>query len=620
MTKSPSPTESESRAERVGDEVIAVAFRRSIVVVVALAVLVGVGIWVFSGPGEAPPAEDGPEVEVLAQERPDELRLPRVPFVDITTEAGIDFVHESGARGEKLLPETMGGGCAFFDYDVDGDQDLLLVNSMAWPWDEGSEAEGSAASVGSRLYRNDGTGRFEDVTLQAGLGEALYGMGPAVGDYDGDGDPDVYVTAVGGNRLYRNDDGVFVDVTSESGVGGDAGMWSTGAAWFDADGDGLLDLVVVNYVTWTREIDLAQGFQLTGVGRAYGPPLSFEGSRPFFFRNLGDGTFEETAEEAGLVVRNATTGKPAAKSLAVALVDVNGDTRLDVAVANDTVRNFLFVSLGDGTFSEEGVEYGIAFDSYGKARGAMGIDTASLWDGEDTAIAIGNFANEMSALYVSERAGSVFSDDAITAGLGPATRMALTFGVFFFDADLDGRLDLLQANGHVEDEIGTVQASQSYEQPAQLFWNTGGQGGPLLALLPDEAVGDLTRPIVGRGASYADIDGDGDLDVLLTQTGGPPLLLRNDQATGHNWARVRLVASGANTGAIGARVTARVAGRTQARTVMPTRSYLSQVELPVTFGLGEHTRIDELAIRWPDGSEQRVGPLEAGREHVVLQP
>jgi len=603
-------------AMRGNDEVIGVAFRRSLVVVVVAALVVG-GVVLIANLGSGPaPVDDAPVLDALDQESPEGLVLPEIPFTDVTAQAGIDFVHESGARGEKLLPETMGGGVAFLDYDVDGDQDLLLVNSDIWPWDR-SPGEKRPTMA---LYRNEGSGRFEDVTEEAGLARPIYGMAPAVGDMDNDGDPDLFITAVGPNLLLRNDGGRFVEVTDEAGVGGEDDAWSTAAAWLDVDGDGLLDLVVTNYVVWSREIDLKQGFSLTGEGRSYGPPLSFEGERPYLYRNLGDGTFEETAEHAGLVVRNQTTGEPAAKSLGIAPVDLNGDGHLDMVIANDTVRNFAFINRGDGTFDEQGVELGIAFDSYGKARGAMGIDTTSLWEGEDLTIAIGNFANEMSALYTAEQPGSVFSDDAITAGIGPATRLALTFGVIFFDADLDGRQDLLQANGHVENEIQAVQRSQRYRQSAQLFWNTGGAGGPVFALLPEEAVGDLTRPIVGRGAAYADVDGDGDLDVVLTQTGGPALLLRNDQALGGNWVRVRLIGRSSNRDAIGAVLRARVGGGTLLRRVMPTRSYLSQVERVVTFGLGEAARIDELEITWPDGSTQTVGELGAGVVHEIIEP
>ena len=527
------------------------------------------------------------------------MATPSIPFTDVSALAGVVFRHENGAYGERLLPETMGGGVAFFDYDDDGDQDLLLVNSTRWPWRE-AEAQNPAPAATSKLFRNRGDGTFDDVSTATGMDLRFYGMGVAVGDYDGDGWRDVFVTALGGNRLLRNVGGErFVDVTSEQGVGGADDAWSTGAAFLDYDRDGDLDLFVCNYVRWSPEIDRAVDFRLTGIGRAYGPPTDFAGTNSYLYRN-DRGAFADVSAAAGIEVANQATGLPVGKALAVLPLDANGDGWLDLAVANDTVRNFLFLNQGDGTFRERGIDAGIAFDSTGSATGAMGIDAARYDD--KLAIAIGNFANEMSSFYVARPGESVFSDDAIVAGIGAPSRRVLTFGLAFFDADLDGRLDMAAANGHVEPVIGRVQASQRYAQPAQLFWNCGTDCQRRYALAT--ATGDLADPRVGRGLAYADIDADGDLDLALTETGGPVALLRNDSPQDHGWVRFVLRGTGPNRHAIGAEVTLTVAGNVQQRTVMPTRSYLSQVELPLTFGLGDEERVESVTVRWPNGTTE----------------
>ena len=309
-----------------------------------------------------------------------------------------------------------------------------------------------------------------------------------------------------------------------------------------------------------------------------------------------------------------------AKSLGVAAADVDGDGWLDLIVANDTVRNCVFRNQQDGTFAEIGTTSGIAYDSSGKARGAMGIDAAWFRNDDSLGVAIGNFANEMTALYVSQSDTAQFVDEAIACGLGPQTRLSLTFGVFFFDADLDGRLDFLAANGHLEEEINIVQRSQHYRQPAQLFWNAGPEGTTEFVPLDETLTGpDLFQPIVGRGAAYADIDADGDLDVLLTQIGGPPLLLRNDQTTGHRWLRFKLQGTTSNRDAVGAVVELQLGNQTLRRQVMPARSYLSQVELPVTFGLGRDAKIDRVAVTWPDGTRQPIQDYELDKSTLVRQ-
>ena len=544
-------------------------------------------------------------------------RVSAAHFVAVTEEAGIQFEHENGASGEKLLPETMGGGCAFFDYDNDGDQDILLVNSMAWPWNQEETKNPSTMA----LYGNDGTGEFTEVTKQLGLNFSFYGMGVATGDYDNDGFVDLLFTGVGGNRLFRNEGGRrFQDVTEESGLG-DSREWSTSAAFFDYDNDGDIDLFICNYVEWSREIDLKVGYQLPGLGRAYGPPMNFAGTFPLLYRNEGNGRFSNVSAQSGVQVVNPATGLPMAKSLGVSPVDLDSDGWMDLVVANDTVQNFVFHNNGDGTFREIGGESGVAYDRFGSTRGAMGIDTARLQDANSLAISIGNFANEMTALYVSSRDPLSFSDEAISAGIGDATRTLLTFGVFFFDYDLDGALDLLTANGHIEPEIGRIHPGQSYRQPPQLFWNSGAgvKEGGFRRVPPQKAGEDLYEPMAGRGSAFADIDSDGDLDVLITQVGGPPRLLRNDQNTGANWVRVKLEGSRANRDAIGAWLWLKVGNRVIGRQVMPTRGYLSQSELPVTVGLGKATRIDEARVIWPGGERQEGLRLEINQLNVIRQ-
>lgn len=564
-----------------------------------------------------------PEKQVVAVTKP-ELRkslqatIPSLPLADITEEAGIDFVHQSGAEGQKLLPETMGSGVAWIDYDNDGDQDLLLVDSTAWEWSSSRSASGGQGRC--RLYANDGRGGFTDVSDETGFEQTLYGMGVAIGDYDNDGWTDIFLSAVGHNRLLRNEEGQFRDVTDEAGVAGAGDAWSTSCGFVDYDNDGRLDLMVCNYVRWSKEIDLGQSFSLDGETRAYGPPRAFGGTFPYLYRNEGDGRFADVSASAGVQIRNRNTGVPLSKGMGLAPVDVNADGFIDLVVANDTVQNFLFVNQKDGTFSELGEELGIAYDRDGNARGAMGID-AAVYRGSDTvAIGIGNFANEPSALYVAKAGSSQFSDLAMATGFGPPTRSRLTFGLFFFDVDLDGRLDVAGANGHLEEEIHKVQSTQHHAQPPQLFWNAGASGGSQLVQVPPEKTGEaFHQPMVGRGAAFADIDGDGDLDFILTANGGPPRLLRNDQTLGHHWLRLKLVGRTANRSAIGARVEVEAGDQVLVKTVMPTRSYLSQCELPVTFGLGEATSVDSVTITWPGGKTQQVQIDAVDQEIEVVE-
>ena len=600
----------------VDDTIIARTFRWSLGGMVVVGMLALVFLFVLHERGQkretiTEEAITGPELRTA----PLAAQPPAVRFTDITREAGIDFVHVNGAYGDKLLPETMGSGAAFIDYDNDGDQDLLFVNAAYRP----GHAPAGAPAPSMALYRNDGGGAFTDATAESGLDTGFYGTGVAVGDYDNDGFDDLFIAAVGENHLFHNDRGVFREVTATAGVAGDAADWSTSSAFFDYDNDGDLDLFVANYVRWTKEIDFEVDFRLTGIGRAYGPPTTFAGSYPYLYRNEGNGAFTDVSAEAGVQVNNPATGEPMAKALAVGPIDVDGDGWIDLLVANDTVQNFLFHNLGGKGFEEVGTLYGVAFDRNGAATGAMGVDAAYYRNDEDLGFVVGNFANEMTSLYVTQGGTIPLADDAIVEGIGPASRQALTFGVFFFDYDLDGRLDLFQSNGHLEEDINVVQASQHYEQPSQLFWNCGEQCAMSYVEVPVAETGDLGIPVVGRGAAFGDIDNDGDPDIVITQTGRRPLLLRNQQQTGHHWLRVKLTGRTANRDGIGAWIEVSAGGRTQRRQVMPTRSYLSQAELPVTFGLGDAAAVDAVHVSWPGGTRQTLTDVAVDGLLVIEQ-
>ncbi len=549
--------------------------------------------------------------------------IPIVLFKDISTLSGIEFTHNNGATGDKLLPETMGGAVAFLDFDNDGAQDLFFVNAQSWP----SALKPKLTTPA--LYRNDGKGHFSDVTAGSGLDVSLYGMGVAVGDFDNDGLTDIFLSCVGTSRLYHNKSGgKFEDVTARAGVGGSPQDWGTACSFFDYDNDGNLDLYVGQYVQWSRDIDFEVGYKLVGIGRAYGQPMNFGGTFPYLYHNNGNGTFSNVSAVSGLQIKNPSTGLPTAKTLGVAPVDLDADGWIDLVVANDTVQNLVFHNQRNGTFKEIGASSGIAFDSYGATRGAMGIDTGHFRNDDTIGVVIGNFANEMTALYVSQanalngQSNALqFADEAITEGIGPASRLLLKFGVFFFDYDLDGHLDMLSSNGHLEQEINKLQSSQQYAQPAQLFWNRGPSPSGHFAVPTSNQTGsDLFRPIVGRGSAFADIDGDGDLDAIIVQTGSKPLLLRNDNQLGHHWVRLKLEGRSSNRSAIGARVTLRILDQTQHRQVMPTRSYLSQSELPITFGLGTNTTSHEIKIVWPGGRIQKLDSVPLDRITTVKEP
>ncbi len=600
------------------DRIVGRVFWGSVAVLaVGGAVAGGWMLWGRFGPAKPPPAPVQPAAPAMPAPRVAAPEIPAVPFKDVTAESGVAFERVNGADGRKLLPETLGGGGGFMDADMDGDPDLILVDGDRWPDASDPNAPRGRGVV---LLLNDGRGHFTAPAAPTGLETPGPWMGAAAGDLDGDGRTDLVVTGVEGLRAYRNDsrDGVirFTDVTDAWGL--KDGGWSTAAVIFDADGDGRLDLLVGHYVKWSPEIDAKVDYRLTGIGRAYGPPLGFEGTRLDFWRNEGDGRFADRTAEAGFEVLNPATRVPVAKTLGLLVEDFNGDGLPDVMVANDRVQNFLFINQGKGVFREAGVGAGVAFDRSGAARGAMGIDAARMGSPERMAIAVGNFANEPTSLFCDRGGKLAFSDDSLVEGVGAPSRTFLKFGTLFTDLDLDGRPDLVTANGHLEEQIAAVQASQHYRQRAQAFWNAGPSSGPDFVEIPAGKLGDLAREMVGRGLAAADVDGDGDVDLLLMQPAGPPLLLRNDQGTGNHWLRVRLEGRAPNREAIGAMVDCITPAGTQRHFLSPARSYLSLVELPLTFGLGAAEKAT-IQVRWPDGTTSSV-ESPADRSVTIAQP
>ncbi len=585
------------------DRVIGRAFWRSMAVLGVAAV--GVAAWRLWPAPPTPvqpvaPLPAGPAVHAAAE------APAGISFTDMSARWGIEFDRVNGAAGERLLPETMGGGVAIWDVDADGDLDLLFADGDAWP---GAPA-GARRGCGMALFLGSGATGGERRFVRAqhtGLEQPWQGMGVALADLDGDGRPEILATGVGGVRLFAADHAPagapthWRDVTSEAGLAAIDG-WTTAAGFADLDRDGDLDLVVARYVEWSREIDLRVNYTLTGLGRAYGAPTGFAGTDLVFMEQLSPMQFADRTAERGLRVRNRATGASVAKALGLCMQDMDGDGDLDLFVANDTVQNFLFVNDGRGTFEERGIPAGVAFDRNGSATGAMGCDASHLRNDAAMAIAVGNFANEPCSLYVTPGDGH-FADDAIVDGISAATRRALTFGVGFVDLDADGWEDLMLANGHVEDRISQVQPSQRYAQPAQVFRNRAGASGASFAEIPASTLGDVARPVVGRGLAWGDLDGDGALDVVIGAVAGAPLVARNAAPVGGHLEIALLDPEHpGNRQAIGAAVTLRLSdGRTLCRTVMPTRSYLSQVPPVAWFGTGSAaaTSID---IRWPDGT------------------
>jgi enediyne biosynthesis protein E4 len=520
-------------------------------------------------------------------------------FTDVTNAAGIHFQHNSGAYGGKLLPETLGSGCAFLDYDRDGWQDILLINGMDWP---GHKRQTSPL----KLYRNNRNGTFSDVTHSAGLDVEMYGMGVAVGDYNNDGFPDIFVSCVGQSRLFRNTGkGTFVEATKVGGLLGHV-AFSTSALWFDYDRDGLLDLFVCNYVRWSPEHDVF--CTLDGVHKSYCTPEAYRGDTCWLFHNRGDGTFEDVTAVSGIFDSSS-------KSLGVAMFDYDADGWPDLLVANDTQPNKLYKNLHNGKFKDVAVEAGLAFSSDGKARAGMGVDTGDFDHSGHPGVAITNFDNEMIGLYRSVKGGA-YDDVSMAAGVGLTSKNSLGFGCAFLDVDLDGMLDLAVANGHIDDTVRNIRGNVGYAQAPQLFLNDGaGKFRDVAA----EVGGGFDLPKVGRGLAFGDFDRDGDLDLLMTTNNGPAFLFRNDVANGNRSVRFRLVGKKSNADGIGAVVRIFSGGEPQSRMVRGGSSYLSQSELPVTFGVGRRNRVERAVVEWPSGRTEEFKDLLAGKSYVCTE-
>lgn len=524
---------------------------------------------------------------------------PGFRLVDVTAPAGIQFHHNNGAYGRKFLPETLGAGCAFLDYDRDGWQDILLINGMDWP---GHKLQRSTL----RLYRNNRNGTFTDVTRKAGLDLEMYGLGVAVGDYNNDGFPDILITCVGQNRLFRNTGkGTFVDVTRSSRLGGRSGF-STSALWFDFDRDGLLDLFVCNYVKWSPQGDVF--CSLDGRHKSYCTPEAYRGETCWLFHNRGDGTFEDVTATSGIFDTSS-------KSLGVAMLDYAQDGWPGLVVANDTQPTKLYRNLRNGAFKEIGVESGIAFSAEGKARGGMGVDAADFDNSGLPGVGITNFDNEMFGLYRPLGNGG-YEDIATRAGIGLPSRDSVGFGCLFLDAGLNGMLDFMVANGNIDETVRHIRGNVGYAQAPQLFLNTGQRTFRDVSSQVGEA---FQKPKVARGLAYGDFDRDGDLDILMTTNSGPAYLYRNDQLAGNHSIRFHLAGTQSNRDAIGASIRAHHGGVVQSRVVKGGSSYLSQSELPVTFGLGKLDHIDRVVIQWPSGRTEEYKNLAAGRSYHCVE-
>jgi len=524
---------------------------------------------------------------------------PGFRLADVTASAGLAFRHNNGAYGSKFLPETLGPGCAFLDYDADGWLDILLVNGADWPGHR--RAKSTLA-----LYRNNRNGTFTDVTRAAGLDVEMYGMGVAVGDYDNDGFPDLFISCVGQSRLFRNNRrGGFTDVTPKSGLQGRE-SFSTSALWFDYNRDGLLDLFVCNYVQWSAARDVF--CTLDRRNKSYCTPEAYRGATCWLFRNRGDGTFEDVTAPSGIF--DSTS-----KSLGVAMLDANGDGWPDLYVANDTRPNKLYINQRNGTFQEQALAFNVAFSEDGKSRAGMGVDAVYLNNSSQPSIAVTNFDNEMAGFYQPASAGR-YEDRAARSGIALPTRTTLGFGCLFADIDLDGSPDLIVANGHIDDTVRNIRRDVQHAQPPHLFLNDGHN---LFRDVAAHAGGGFATPRIGRGLAWGDFDRDGDVDLLFTTNGGAPVLYRNDLANGNRSIRFHLQGRTSNRDAIGALVRLEDRGITQTAMVRSGSSYLSHSSLALTFGVARRDRIARVIVHWPNGRIDEHKNLAVGRAYHCIE-
>lgn len=539
-----------------------------------------------------------------------------VRFTEIAERAGIHFVYHNGARGKKYMPETVGSGVAFLDYDNDGWQDILILNGTDWPENHTAASRKNTP----HLYHNNHDGTFTEVTHAAGLDREMYAMGVAVGDYDNDGYEDLYITCIGANHLLRNTLGeqsrvtsapsipIFQEVTAQAGVTGVPypktelkWKWSTSAAWLDYDRDGKLDLFVCQYVQWSPESDHWCGHY--GV-RGYCPPGTYEPSYCTLYHNEGNGHFRDVSADVGIL-----SPRTRGKSFGVAVADYNEDGWPDIAVTNDTWPNFLFINEQGKRFVERGVESGIAIGENGKAKAGMGIDTADWHNNGHFGIATGNFTGESLSLFQNE-GQLLFTDQAHPGGMAAPSLLFLTFGLFFFDYDLDGWQDAFAANGHIDDVVNTY-SEYTFKQRPQLFHNLG--DGKFEE--KGEASG-FTDKMVARGAAYGDIDNDGYLDVAVVDNAGRFRLYHNEGGNHHHWIRFRLDGVKSNREGIGALIRVTAGGVTQSQYVRSGCSFLSESQRQPTFGLGASGTITHVEVTWPSGTVDRCDTLPA--DHQIL--
>lgn len=568
----------------------------------------------------------GPRKDQATQAKaPTEADALVVTFTDITQQAGIRWIHNTGAFGGKLLPETMGSGAAFIDYDADGYPDLFLVNSRDW-----TDAEIKAFRSGSSkqyaslvpptvqrrrsasaLYRNRGDGTFEDVTRAAGLDLVTYGMGATVGDYNNDGFEDLLVTSLDRNYLFRNEGGKrFTEVAEQAGVK-DSG-WSTSAAFVDYDKDGKLDLFVCRYVEWSPATDIP--CLLDGKNKSYCTPEVYPGITSRLFRNLGGGRFENVSDRAGITA--PLTGekrKLQGKSLGVAILDADNDDWPDIVVGNDTEPNYLFRNRGDGTFEEIGIPCGIAYPEGGRARAAMGVDAADIDQSGRHSLLFGNFTNQMLGLYINKGNG-LFIDIAPISEVGRASLLFLAFGALFADVNNDGWPDIFTANGHIENEINHINRDVTYEETPLLFINMGKAQFKEAA---SKAGAPMRRPVVGRGAASADVDLDGNVDLLITVNNAAPVLMKNNGETKNSSLRITLRGTKSNRSGIGSMVDVKVGSQTLHRMYRSGSSYCSQSELPLTIGLGKAAKADKITVKWPSGLVSELTDVPANQAIVI---
>lgn len=523
-------------------------------------------------------------------------------FVDVTKQAGIQFRHENAASPQKFMIETMGAGCAWIDYNRDGLLDLYLVNGA-----ETAVFKPSKPAHGA-LYRNNGDGAFTDVTASAHVGaEGLFGMGVAVGDYDNDGYPDLMVLGYGRSILYHNNgDGTFTDVTARAGVA-NAGKWASSAAWFDYDNDGRLDLAIANYVDWTPERNFYCGGQGPGL-RSYCHPDDYHGTPPTLYHNNGDGTFTDVSDSSGLA-------KHPSNGLGIVTFDYDGDGRQDIFIANDGRANSLFHNNGDGTFTESAYEAGVAVGEDGATEAGMGIDAADASGKGWTDLIVTHLDQQQTRFYRGLGHG-MFEDATAAAKLGYATFRYSGFGVRFLDFDNDGWPDIFIAAGHVLDNIARYHEGVSWAEPKLVFRN---MGRGVFADVSKRLGPDIQTPTVGRGLTAGDYDNDGDLDLLVSNNGGAPQLLRNDGGNANHWLEILLVGTRSNRDGVGARLKLTSGDWSMTAQRMGGMSYQSAQDPRLHFGLGGRTKVDELEVRWPSGTVTRMTNIAANQILTVQE-